>query len=206
MMDDAMGWAPSAPEDVKAAAGIIRRNIFRPRAPYVLDLSNADLRRVDLDGSLLEGADLFGINGQYLGLEGADLRKADLTCADFKFANLDRVDLRGATIVSARFDFADLRKADLRGALIVHVPEYPIATDPDLDLSEKESPTVHFVYADLREAILNGLDLERANLRHADLSTAVGLTNQQLQNAFGNKDTKLPEGIVRPPLWETDKG
>jgi uncharacterized protein YjbI with pentapeptide repeats len=58
------------------------------------------------------------------------------------------------------------------------------------------------------QAKLDGTTLEDANLRDADfqridLSTAIGLTQEQLDSAVGDKDTKIPEGLTRPPHWSS---
>jgi len=55
------------------------------------DLSGANLRYADLSGANLYGADLSGAN-----LYGADLRGANLRGADLSGANLRYADLRGA--------------------------------------------------------------------------------------------------------------
>jgi uncharacterized protein YjbI with pentapeptide repeats len=200
-------WAPVAPEDVQAAAGVIRRNKHRLKAPHIVDLSGADLRRAVFEGSLLQRADLSNIHGQYLNLQKADLRGADLGQSNFKMANFDGADLRGAWIGGAKFRWAELRKADFRGVKLVHVPEYDFGfeSDPDLDRAIEDHVTVDFEYADLRDANLEGVSLERANLRSANLSTARGLTDSQIESAFGNRKTQLPHGIARPPKWETEK-
>jgi hypothetical protein len=201
VMNKAMGWVPPAPEDVKAAVAVIRRNRFNFSSQHVLDLSSADLRRVRLEGAKLAGANLYGIFGGNSELKTADLRKSYLAFADLKLANLDRTDLRGATIGGARFDFASLRNADLRGAMLVRRPEYEVERDPEIDRLIERRPSVHFVHADLRDALVEGLELRRADVRDADLSTAVGLTYGQLEHAIGNNGTKLPPGIQRPPTW-----
>ena len=48
---------------------------------------------------------------------------------------------------------------------------------------------------------LHNADFSGANLRAADLSNSVGLTQEQVDSAKGNIDTKLPEGIDRPEHW-----
>ena len=40
-----------------------------------------------------------------------------------------------------------------------------------------------------------------ANLSGADLSLADGLTQEQLEKARGNAETKLPDGLQRPTTW-----
>ncbi len=53
--------------------------------------------------------------------------------------------------------------------------------------------------ADFSLAYLNGADLIGA-----DLSEARSLTQNQMDRAHGDKDTKLPDGIQRPAHWKTE--
>lgn len=99
--------------------------------------------------------------------------------------DLSTADLHGLNLV-----MADLRHAILRGA--------------DLSLANLEG-------ADLREADLNaanlvgarliGADLQGADLRGTDLRTAEDLTIEQLEEALGNDETRLPDGLPRPVSW-----
>ncbi|MFE6053313.1 pentapeptide repeat-containing protein [Kitasatospora sp. NPDC056446] len=87
---------------------------------------------------------------------------------------------RGADFFGARLRGADLRGANLRGALLVAA-----------DLSG----------ADLRLADLIGADLRDTDLAGADLSTALYLTQPQLDAARGDAATRLPAALVRPAHW-----
>ena len=44
-------------------------------------------------------------------------------------------------------------------------------------------------------------DVSEADLKGADLSTAVDLTQDQLNSATGDKKTKIPESLARPEHW-----
>ncbi|MFC4907485.1 pentapeptide repeat-containing protein [Actinomadura gamaensis] len=74
----------------------------------------------------------------------------------------------------------DLRAADLRGALL-------IAAD--------------LTGADLSHADLLGADLRATLLDGADLSTALFLTQPQLNAARADAATRLPGTLTRPPHW-----
>ncbi|MGW2372264.1 pentapeptide repeat-containing protein [Kitasatospora sp. NPDC001683] len=87
---------------------------------------------------------------------------------------------RGAGLFGARLRGADLQGANLRGALLVAA-----------DLSG----------ADLRLADLIGADLRDANLAGADLTTALFLTQAQLNAARGDATTRLPAALTRPAHW-----
>ena len=58
--------------------------------------------------------------------------------------------------------------------------------------------------ANLKGADLLNADLEEADLGGADLSTSRGLTQSQIDSAFGDKNTTLPPGITRPAHWLDD--
>jgi Pentapeptide repeats (8 copies) len=120
-----------------------------------------------------------------IGLQRADLSGAYLQEADLNFANLYRANLEGADLRSARLYQADLRAAKLKEAKLQKA-----------DLSR----------AYLTQAILEGANLAGANLRFANLKgvNLVGvrnLTDAQLRTAYGDSDTKLPEGFDMPKSW-----
>jgi uncharacterized protein YjbI with pentapeptide repeats len=54
---------------------------------------------------------------------------------------------------------------------------------------------------DLSSSDLRGASLEEAHLEGANLSSAKGHSQDQLDQAFGNAETKLPEGLARPAHW-----
>ena len=55
--------------------------------------------------------------------------------------------------------------------------------------------------SDLRDADLLGADLRDADLRRCDLSTALFLTQPQVNSAVGDASTVLPEHLRRPGHW-----
>jgi hypothetical protein len=94
----------------------------------------------------------------------------------------ERVDRRGADLVGRNLRGADLGRANLRGALLIRA-----------DLRE----------ADLRLADLTGADCRGCDLRGADLSTALFVTQAQLDAAVGDVATRLPAGVRPPDHWST---
>jgi uncharacterized protein YjbI with pentapeptide repeats len=88
--------------------------------------------------------------------------------------------LRGADLVGAKLRGTDLRGASLRGA-------YLIAAD--------------LRGADLRLADVIGADVRDADLSGADLSTALYLTQTQVNAARGDAATLLPTAVTRPAHW-----
>jgi hypothetical protein len=142
------------------------------------DLRKANLKGANLSGAKLEGANLEHVNliganlsGAYL--VGAYLRHADLIDAKLSGANLTGANLTGANLGHANLSGADLRHADLSGAYLRR--------------------------ADLMTATLIDAKLSGAHLTGANLSGAVGLTQTQLNDACGDADIKLPEGLTIEP-------
>lgn len=91
-----------------------------------------------------------------------------------------RQDRSGADLLGADLRGADLHGANLRGTCLIAA-----------DLRG----------ADLRLADLLGADLRAADLRGADLDGALFLIQSQLDAAKGDRDTKVPSSLMRPPHW-----
>jgi hypothetical protein len=157
---------------------------------------------LDLRGTNLKGANLFGTNLKWANLKRANLEEANLHRANLQEANLQRADLREANLQEAL-----LLKADLQGARL-HVARPYGSLRPG-------AGGANLIAADLQEANLYRADLQGANfeqayLERADLSEAHGLAQEQIEwtvgrnepnEQFGRNETKLPEGLNRPQLW-----
>jgi hypothetical protein len=70
-------------------------------------------------------------------------------------------------------------------------------TSEHLDLTQTNLKDAHLEDAHLEGAHLNGANLEGAHLKHS-----IGLTQVQVDSAYGNKSTELPPGIVMPESWK----
>jgi hypothetical protein len=79
----------------------------------------------------------------------------------------------------------DLRGADLRGAVLVGT----CLIGADLRR------------ANLERADLRGADLRGADLRAADLAASIFLTQQQVDSARGDLESRLPASVARPAHW-----
>jgi len=86
----------------------------------------------------------------------------------------------GADLIGAAFAGADLSGADLRGAYLIAA-----------DLTGARLDRTDLIGADLRDARLHG----------ADLSTALYVTQPQLNAALGDAATRLPAALQRPSHW-----
>lgn len=165
-------------------------------------LEDADLRDARLSGADLRGANLADARLTGADLSRADLQKALLQRAALHLATLQHADLRQANLQEAQLQRADLRRAELQGvkarrailrdALLQHA-DLQRADLREADLQGGGFQEAHLEGADLREAHLEGAFLEGARLEGADLSTALGLTREQLESAHYDDTTKLPE-------------
>src|SRR5215217_23333 len=90
------------------------------------------------------------------------------------------ISLLGANLKGANLHGANLKGADLRGAAL-----------REANLKE----------ANLQKALFAGVNLQGANLEKANLQEATALTQEQLEHASGDENTKMPEGLKVPKSW-----
>ena len=136
-------------------------------------------RENNLDSEIdLSEADLRGTN-----LHSANLKKAVLREAKLQFVNFTKADLTGANLEKAKMQEANLQSANLTEAKLKKA-----------SLLDANLQYVNLENADLRKAQFNEEVLFiSANLKGANLSTATGLNEGQIQMAVTDEDTKLPE-------------
>jgi hypothetical protein len=115
-------------------------------------------------------------------LERTDLRDSDIGKANLVSVWFYKADLRGAFIRGAHLADAAFREADLRDALFGG--------------TEVFEPAKNLIGTDFGDAILEGADLRRL-----DLTDAVGLTQSQIDQAYGDEGTRLPYGLRIPDHW-----
>ncbi len=164
-------------------------NEYPSRLPIV-SLENADLRGIDLSGSLLaafgapfDEATVSDSRGKvlYQIREGVDLTGADLRGADFSEANLSNAsfqeaDLRGAvfdgaTMSAAIFDQACLTRASFRNAILGKQREAPPAS-----MKFTGGRDVDFRGADLNQVGMQISRLEDIHLKGASRQEALSRT------------------------------
>jgi len=112
--------------------------------------------------------------GRRKGQELPDLAEVNIPGANLSGANLSGADLDSAHLNSAYLSGANLSGANLSGANL-----------RGADLTG----------ANLRSANLRGANLSVAYLIRADLTGAKNLIQTQLNEACGNNETELPEGL-----------
>src|SRR5215208_1860260 len=93
--------------------------------------------------------------------------------------------LHEAGLIDRTYPVVNLQGADLLGA--------------NLEGANLEGATLH--EAHLQGATLQGAYLLGADLQRAKLRGALDLVQGQIERAFGDNDTTLPEGIDRPKSW-----
>jgi len=195
----------STPDDWKEALSPERKEKMREEGPPAIDvpkLLEEHLTWLQSRGqrgfkARLEGADLSGMDLSNVNLSSANLKGINLSDSDCRGAVLEAADMRRGKLSGANLAGADLSHAQLR-----HV-----------DLSMADLTAAKLIAADLAGANFSrsklvGTDFTRASLLGADLSNAdfkdvVGLTQLQLNKAYGDKTTKLPAGlrVVSPEDW-----
>ncbi|ONH56927.1 hypothetical protein CcI49_26120 [Frankia sp. CcI49] len=163
--------------DVQAALTVLGRLPIRAGVPRA-DLSGANLTGARLNWANLTSARLDGVV-----LTGAKLDRSNLSYAHLGRANLTDANLRGANLTGARLVGADLTRTGLIAA----------------NLTE-----ARLFGANLTGARLVGADLTRAGLFAANLVDAQDLVQEQVDAAFGNRQTQLPVGQVRPAHWQSE--
>lgn len=106
-----------------------------------------------------------------------DLAGADLNNTCVKAGNLEGADFEGANLSLMCMSYADFKDANFRGA----------------DLG-----AANLAHANLAGADFTGADLTITSFKGTDLTKAVGLTQTQLDQACGDKETKPPAGMRVP--------
>ncbi|WP_026671458.1 pentapeptide repeat-containing protein [Alkalihalobacterium bogoriense] len=94
--------------------------------------------------------------------------------------NMSRIEKR-RDFIGANLQKANLQGLNLRGALFI---------------------AANLQKANLREADLIGADFRDTNICGADLRGSLFLTQVQVNAAIGDRETKLPSSLSRPPHWK----
>ena len=146
-------------------------------------------QRVELQGSWLNGADLYKANLQEANMEGAHLQRAILREADLRRAWLSNAHCQAADFFGAKLQMAVLAGTNLQNARLMH---------SRLQIARLDG--AHLQGAELRMAGLQGAVLENADLQAAEFCW----THLQEASFHG----ALLQGITfrieeKRPTWET---
>jgi uncharacterized protein YjbI with pentapeptide repeats len=125
-------------------------------------------------------------------------QKIDLSGVNFRGAKLSGVNLSGFRLAGCNFDDcllagAKLTRTDLSGGSLCGV-DFHGADLRDCDFSEGDLSG-----ADLTGARVGGANFTNANVGGAILTDAAGLAQEQLDQAFGDTDTAVPERLRFAP-------
>ena len=153
-------------------------------------LAGADLTEAIFDRARLAGADLTGARLEKAEGDRADVTGAILRDADMSKAAMSRTDFSGADFTGATLAKAELSRAILAGAMLEGV-----------DMARAEVARAVFAGARLAGADMTGAYTYLTRFEAADLSAVKGLTQQQLDVACGDAETKLPDGLAAPSGW-----
>lgn len=158
----------------------------------IADLSNAELKQVNLTGANLSHVSLENSNLSHTILNQANLFQAYLTGANLSStkligANLQQSVLKAATLAGADLTEANLSRTNLQAASLSRVN----AVGTQLTLANLTS-------TDWRKADLSMANLHEAKLQNANLSSTklvgTNLRNAQLKNAnLQNADLKMAD-------------
>ena len=122
---------------------------------------------------------------------------ADLTSAELKGSDaqenvfeLDNANLRGVNLTDADLEYTSLKGSNVSQAHLVNT-----------DLSNADLSDANLYHSFLSNVDLSGTDLSGADLSDVDLRNDTGLTQEQIDEAVGNENTRLPDDLERPTNW-----
>ncbi|MDQ7837006.1 MAG: pentapeptide repeat-containing protein [Thermodesulfobacteriota bacterium] len=173
-----------------------------------LDLTNTDLRNINLEHANLSNANFRGANLMNASLSGSNLKKAELRFANLKKADLSKANLEGVDLFGANLNEAYLTDANLNNANLVSA--YLIGaylTGASLKkasllkanlekavLASADMEYAKLMRANLKKATLTGANLEGANLSGANLEGA-NLSEANLEGSVLGQYLLLPKGL-----------
>lgn len=171
---------------------------YLPRA----DFAGLDFDGVRLGGSAAPFSNCADVNFAGARLDGAHFEGAWLIEAHFERAWLHRAHLEGASLSQAHLESTFLREAHLEGAFLAQA-NLQAADLQDAQLAKVNLAHAHLEFARFQGAHLEGALFESTFVEGAfvdgvDLSTTVGLAQEQLESMWGDDKTQLPSTLSRP--------
>lgn len=163
------------------------------------NLSGGKLHGSDLTGAHFRKAMLYGVTGEQVIMRGAVMEDATLTEASLSHSTMRQANLHRAELTRGTFSDNDFQSANLIGASAASADftrsNFDRARLDNADLTKAtldagQFTGVRFGFANLEEA-----SLKDTNLSDADMTHVVGLTQGQLDQACGNMNTRLPDGL-----------
>jgi uncharacterized protein YjbI with pentapeptide repeats len=154
------------------------------------NFSKADLSRANLSGASLFGSDFVEVNFTDANLSGVKGHGANFTGANLTRTRFEAANLLGADLMRVNAHDSNFTGASLLGANLDE-GHFDRALFRNANFFGASLASAAFPGADFTGAVLN-----HANLAGADLSSAKGLSQTQLDQACGSTTTRLPAGLV----------
>jgi uncharacterized protein YjbI with pentapeptide repeats len=187
-----------------------------------LAMTDCDMSEADLRGTGLAGNSFLKCN-----FSGSELSQVDISNVNFSGCNFKKAFLAYSKAENCRFSGSNMHSATLRSARL-NGSDLTACTLTETDLRAANCENTDFSNSNLagsvlRSAYLKGAILENCNLEGAlvtsyydeiagktklvavtDLSSAVGLSQGQVDSMIGDANTILPIDLVRPAHWAPD--
>ncbi len=194
----------------------LRRANLREAILPGLDLRNAKMEGAVLLGAQMEGVVLSGAQMEGTVLSEAQMEGAVLSGAQMEGVSLIRAQMEGAVLIKVQMEGADLWRAQMEGANLSEAQMEGAALRQaqmeGANLSEAQMEGAVLTRAQMEGAVLwqariRDAVTQYASLIRADLRFVEDLTPEQLDQAFGDKATKLPADMeeFRPDHWAKDE-
>lgn len=173
-------------------------------------LNDANFTKAYLDNSAFDSASLVDgrfnqtimtrVSARGADFTGANFNDADMTGAMAQGAVFDRVNINVTLMSSAQFSGASFRDANISGSYgdksIFFGADFSGANVANSDFTRATLDRALFLNAVLLDSHFERASLIDTDFSGADLSTATGLTQKQLDEACGDGMTRLPDGLT----------
>lgn len=182
---------------IQAALTVIRRRYFDyEKEDQTLNLSDACLQNIHMEGAMLSKSDVRGTR-----FTGANLSRANLSKAKLEWERLilENITLEGTNLTGTNLRKVTLKKTNMREA-ILRSANLTEANLSGSDLSNAILDNANLSAAFLTRATVTGTSFKDTILSGADLKQAMDLTQSQFNAACGNDYTKFDgtRGLNRP--------
>jgi uncharacterized protein YjbI with pentapeptide repeats len=170
-------------------------------------LSNAEMKNIHFEGGYIIDSDLSNANLNWAFLHGATIEKNIAYNTSFISVIMAGAKINREIFNQSTIDFLDLRFANLAGNKSMRFTGYDVKLSCSLiqltefynsNFSEMDFSGANMSRAKFNDSSFKGADFSDALLDNSDLSSARFLTAELIELAWGNSETKLPNGINRP--------
>ena len=162
------------PPDAEAAITMIKEIINEGKGKFEKIVKDCDLGEytIDLSDSILLNGALSRTSVKKANFSQSRIFGFDFRHTDFSDANLVASHFENCSFVGCNFEKAEM------GEVRIVAPECP-----------EENP-------------FEGANFKDAEIHGADLKSAYGITQSQIDDAIGDVNTKLPRGLEWPKCWK----